>query len=119
MRKRQIRAQVWLNEQEVHMLKSNAVKAGMSTESYIRMLIIGFIPRELPPIEYYNLIRELNAIGNNLNQIAAQANATKHIDKTTFIYEANCLRRAIQEIQEAVTAPERMNSKWPPPPSGK
>ena len=119
MRKRNIRAQVWLNPDEAERLESCSKKSGLSRESYLRILINGYEPKALPPLEYHALIRELNAIGNNLNQIAAQANATKHIDKTIFIYEANHLRRTIQEIQEAFTAPERMNIEWPPPPYGK
>lgn len=49
------------------------------------------------------------AIGSNLNQIAARANATGHIDKTVFQYEANRLRKALLDIQEVVISPERRN----------
>ncbi|MFT9077238.1 plasmid mobilization protein [Ethanoligenens sp.] len=108
-----------LNENEVKEFRLHVVKSGLSQESYIRSLIAGYVPKELPPLEYHALLRELNAIGNNLNRLAAQANSTKHIDKTTFQYEANRLRREVQNIQEAFTAPERMNIEWPPPPSGK
>ena len=108
-----------LNENEVKEFRLHVAKSGLSQESYLRSLIAGYVPKELPPLEYHVLLRELNAIGNNLNQIAAQANAIKYIDKTTFIYEANRLRRAVQVIQEAFTAPERMNIEWPPPPYGK
>lgn len=72
-------------------------------------MICGFVPRPLPPLDYHALIRELHNIGSNLNQIAAKANAIGHIDTTVFLYEANRLRRAVQEIQEAFTAPERRN----------
>ena len=68
------------------------------------------MPKELPPPDYFSMIRELHAIGSNLNQIAAKANATGHIDTTVFQYEANRLKRTVQEIQAAVTAPERRNS---------
>ncbi|TEB16287.1 Bacterial mobilization protein (MobC) [Pelotomaculum sp. FP] len=53
------------------------------------------------------MTRELHAIGSNLNQIAAKANATGHIDKTIFQYEANRLRK---DIMEAVTALKRRNA---------
>lgn len=35
------------------------------------------LPR--PPDEYYKILREINAIGNNINQIAYIANSQKHI----------------------------------------
>lgn len=107
MRKRGIRAQVWLNKEENTKLHTNAKKAGLSQESYLRSLINGYVPKELPPPDYFSMMRELHAIGSNFNQLAAKANATGHIDKTVFLYEANRLRKAVQEIIEAVTTPER------------
>ena len=120
MRKRNIRKQVWLNEKENSRLQANAVKAGFSQENYLRTLINGFIPKELPPPDYHAMVRELHAIGTNLNQIAARANATGHIDRTVFEYEANRLRKALLEIQAAVTLPKKIdfhsaNSKKRPP----
>lgn len=109
MRKRSIRKQVWLNEKENTRLCICASKAGLSQENYLRTLINGYIPRALPPIDYHAMMRELHAIGNNLNQIATRANATGHIDRTVFQYEANRLRKAMLDIQAAVTSPERRN----------
>ncbi len=68
------------------------------------------MPKELPPPDYYVMIKELHAIGSNMNQIAAKANATGHIDRTVFQYEANRLRKAVLDIQAAVTLPERRNN---------
>jgi len=107
MRKRNIRVQVWLNEEENIKLHNNSKRSGLSQESYLRTLINGYIPKALPPPDYHSMIRELHAIGNNLNQIAARANAIGHIDKTIFQYEANRLRKAVLDIQAAVTLPER------------
>lgn len=110
MRKRGIRAQVWLNQKENVLLQSNAQRAGLSRESYLRTLISGYVPKELPPADYYAMMKELHAIGSNLNQIAARANAIGHIDRTAFEYEANRLRKAVMDIQTAVTSPERRES---------
>ena len=107
MRKRSTRIQVWVNQTEHGKLQQCIKETGLTQEALIRALINGYIPKSLPPFEYHTLIRELHAIGNNLNQLAARANTTGHIDTAVFQYEANRLRRAVQEIQEAVTAPER------------
>ena len=107
MRNRSIRTQVWLNEKEDILLTANAKKAGLSRESYLRILINGYIPKSLPPLDYHAMIQELHSIGVNMNQIAAQANSTGHIDKTVFQYEANRLRRAVLDIQAAFTSPEK------------
>ncbi len=107
MRKRNIQIIVRLNDKEQQCLARQVKKTGLSQEAFIRTLINGYIPKELPPPDYYVMIQELHAIGNNLNQLAARANAIGHIDKTIFQYEANRLRKAILDIQAAVTLPER------------
>ena len=107
MRKRSIQIIARLNVQEQEFLVQQVKKSGLSQESYLRVLINGYVPKELPPMDYHAMTRELHAIGVNLNQIAAKANATGHIDKTMFQYEANRLRRAVLNIQTAVTSPER------------
>ena len=110
MRKRGIPILIRLNAQEQQNLAKQVKKSGLSQEAFIRSLINGYMPKELPPPDYFSMIRELHAIGSNLNQIAAKANAMGHIDTTVFQYEANRLKRTVQEIQAAVTAPERRNS---------
>jgi hypothetical protein len=107
MRKRNIQIIVRLNAKEQQHLAKQVKKSGLSQEAFIRTLINGYVPKELPPPDYYAMMRELHAIGSNLNQIAAKANATGHIDRTVFQYEANRLRKAVLDIQAAVTSPER------------
>jgi hypothetical protein len=107
MRKRNIQIIVRLNAKEQQHLAKQVKKTGLSQEAFIRTLINGYVPKELPPSDYYAMMRELHAIGSNLNQIAAKANATGHIDRTVFQYEANRLRKAVLDIQAAVTSPER------------
>jgi len=109
MRKRNIQIIVRLNTKEQQYLARQVKKSGLSQESFIRTLINGYVPKELPPPDYYAMMRELHAIGSNLNQIAARANATGHIDRTVFQYEANRLRKTVLDIQTAVTLPERRN----------
>ncbi|UUZ90712.1 plasmid mobilization relaxosome protein MobC [Paenibacillus sp. P25] len=114
MRKRGIRIQVWVNNEEDARLQANAKKSGLSREGYLRSLINGYIPKAPPPPDYYAMMRELHAIGNNLNQLAAKAHATGHLDRAAFQQEADQLRRAVQQIQQAVTAPERRTEQATP-----
>ncbi|MHB1314589.1 MAG: plasmid mobilization protein [Christensenellales bacterium] len=107
MLKRSIKITFRLNSKEQQALTKQVKKSGLSQEAFIRTLINGYFPKELPPPDYYAMTRELHTIGVNLNQIAAKANATGHIDKAVFQYEANRLRKAVIEIQAAVTSPER------------
>lgn len=107
MLKRNIKITFRLNEEELQFLSNQVKKTGFSQEGFVRALIRGYDPKQLPPLDYHALIRELHAIGTNLNQIAARANATGHIDSATFQHEANWLRQAVLDIQEVVTGPKR------------
>ena len=102
MLKRNIKITFRLNAKEQQQLK------GLSQETYIRRLIEGYVPKELPPIDYHAMMRELNAIGNSMNQIAARANATGFFlvdEYASYVYE---FRKTVLEIQRAVTQPERI-----------
>ena len=107
MLKRNIKITFRLKAKEQQQLKKNVKRAGLSQETYIRRLIEGYVPKELPPIDYHAMMRELNAIGNSMNQIAARANATGFFLADEYARNADELRRALLEIQAAFTLPER------------
>ena len=69
MLKRNIKITFRLNAKEQQQLKKNVKKTGLSQETYIRRLIEGYVPKELPPIDYHAMMRELNAIGLSLIHI--------------------------------------------------
>lgn len=106
MRKRSISFLLRLSEPEYAHLMKEVEKTGLAREVYIRALISGYVPKPLPPPDYYAMMRQLQAIGNNLNQLAAKAHTTGHLDRAAFQQEADQLRRAVQHIQQAVTSPE-------------
>ena len=70
-------------------------------EPYIRKLIMGKEIRPRPPDEYVKLLREINAIGNNINQIAHIANAERHISKDK-VEEVLNLQNDIMRIVRSV-----------------
>ena len=79
MRNRHNGILVYLSDAEKpHLVKQTAV-AGLSVGALIRKLMMGKEMRTRPPDEYVKLLREINAVGNNINQIAHIANAERHI----------------------------------------
>ncbi len=68
MRKREIKVTFRLNKKEWEHLKKQVGRCGYSQERYIRSLIAGYIPREMPPLEFHNMIRELHTKGVNFEQ---------------------------------------------------
>ena len=75
MRKRYKRVEIHLTEEEHRHLKKQVSYTGLSTESFIRSLIMGLTLYPRPPDEYAEIRRQLAAIGNNINQIARTVNA--------------------------------------------
>lgn len=90
MRTRNRRIHIYLTDDELLKLDRKVDSCNMSREQYLRMLISGFAPREAPPIEYKQLIRELRKVGANINQILFVANTKGFIDTPM-------LRKAIQD----------------------
>ena len=75
MRKRYKRVEIHLTEEEHRHLKKQVSYTGLSTESFIRSLIMGLTLYPRPPDEYAEIRRQLAATGNNINQIARTVNA--------------------------------------------
>ena len=109
MLKRNFKITFRLNEAEWQRLKQFVQKSGLSQEGYLRLLISGHVPKALPPIEYHKLLRQLYAIGNNMNQIAVRANSTGFFLTEEYARNANELRQSLLEIQAAFTLPEQID----------
>ena len=83
-------------------LKQLATDTGMPMEPLIRKLIMGERLRPRPPDAYTDILRELSAIGNNINQIAYWANATKSISDNEIHEAAALVQRAFALVKEAL-----------------
>ena len=102
MRKRNRHVSVWMNEQEYRHLKKQAELAGLGIDPFIRSLAAGVQIRPRPPDTYAALLRELSAIGNNINQIAFWANARKGITEAEINDAAALVRKAWRLVKETL-----------------
>lgn len=108
MRNREKRVWVHLSQEEYAYFLDCVRLSGYKKEPYLRSIISGHIPRAQPPIEYRELLRELHAIGNNLHQIAARANAYGVIDAAMYQENAQKLQEQTLRIHMAVTQPDKI-----------
>ncbi len=106
---------MWFNfrisESDSRLLTEKAKACGLSRSAYLRKLLHGHQPKELPPLDYYKMMKELKQIGNNLNQIAYVANSTGNIDGQEYHAMAVWLRQKIREIEKGVLETENGNDK--------
>lgn len=83
-------------------LQATAAAAGLKIETTVRKLVMDCQLRPRPPNEYADLLRELSAIGNNINQIAYWANATKGISSSQIHDAAALVQRAFTLVKETL-----------------
>lgn len=112
MRERNNRMTLRLNDKECQTLKKSSEKVGVPKEVYLRMLIMGTTPKEKPTADFYGMMKELNAVGNSLNQIAKVANSKGFINVKAYEENACKLNKFITDISKAVFVPERRDDKW-------
>jgi len=90
-----------LNQKQHEYLKKQAAISGLKLEPYIRKLIMNkeILPR--PPDEYIKILRELSAIGNNVNQLARRANGIGVIEVLEVTKLREELNRLWQEVKKS------------------
>ena len=111
MRKRNVHIQFWLNKKETENLDKLVKRSGLSRESYLRHIINGLVPTDVPPPDYYSMIKEIHSIGRNLNQIAQKAHVLNVLDVKRYDENAAELHKAIVEITNAVMLPRQIERK--------
>lgn len=93
---------LWLDDREYAHLQKQCEISGLSTSAHIRNIIVGVQLRPRPPDTYTKLLRELSAIGNNVNQIAHWANAQKSILEPEIVEAAVLAKEAYKLVKEAI-----------------
>ncbi|MCQ2485528.1 MAG: plasmid mobilization relaxosome protein MobC [Clostridia bacterium] len=95
IRKRNNKIVFYLDDKELDKLTRNIQKTGLSREAYIRMIIFGTVPKERPSADFFEVLRQLRMIGNNIQQVAIKANTLNLIDAPMY-------RQNFSEIQNMV-----------------
>ena len=108
MRKRNVHVQFWLDKKESDSFNKMVTRSGLSREVYLRHLINGLAPTDAPPPDLYTMMRELHAIGGNLNQIAQKANVLNVVDAKRYDENTAALKKAIVTITNAVMLPRKL-----------
>jgi hypothetical protein len=104
---RNIKITFRLNKAECEHFKKRVKKSGLSQEAYIRSLIIGLVPTDAPSPDYFSMMKELRAIGTNLNQIAQKAHVLNVVDVKRYDENIAALNRAVVSITNAVMLPRK------------
>lgn len=109
---KRIKKQFWLSPEDAKNLKDKSELAGLSETAVIRLLIRGYEPREKPDERFYTAMRNLSAIGNNVNQLAAKSHSLGFIDAPMLKSEALRWHKFQADIEATFLRPGQSELKW-------
>ena len=112
MMKWNIQKIVRVSRDEAQELQKKAKKACLSEAGLIRLLLRGYEPREKPDERFYDVMRELSSIGNNINQLAVKANALGFVDAPQLKKEAERWHKFQADIERTYLRPDKSEMKW-------
>lgn len=100
MARRNIKIDLRLNEQEMERLRRDVARSGWPREKYLRALIEHSSIREMPSMDLISVLRNLQQINNNMNQVALIANAKGFVDTAAYWENVELLKETIHELLE-------------------
>lgn len=101
MRDKTVEFHFLLTEDDFKQLSELSDKTGLSKAKVLRYLIRGCHLSEAPPADYHKMIREIRAVGNNLNQTLIIARTNGILNVPDLRQEILDLRKVEKEIREA------------------
>ena len=110
--KRNIEKHILMNRAEAQDLQKKAKKSCLSEAGLIRLLIKGYEPKEKPDERFYEALRQLSAIGNNVNQLAAQAHSLHFVDPKKLKEEAERWHKFQADVERQFLRPDKCDMKW-------
>ena len=96
-------------EEEAQHLYELVKKTGRSKEAFLREMVKGYRLCEKPDPEFYKIMRELSAIGNRINQLAAKANALGFVDAPMLAQEAKKCQECQVDVRKKYLLPQRLS----------
>ena len=100
MRKRTIKKQIWINQDEYNLLKLKSKKSGLNESEFLRSCIKGYKIKEQPTKEIIEFTRQITGIANNINQIARSVNTVGYIRDEDLEYIKNTIPKFILDFQK-------------------
>lgn len=110
--KRTVKKQFWFSRSEAQDLQKKAKKTCLSEAALVRLLVRGYEPKERPDDRFYDVMRELSAIGNNIHQLSVKANALHFVDAPQLVKEAERWHKFQADVERQFLRPDESNLKW-------
>lgn len=109
MRNRNVQILFRLTDEEAEYLQTLVERSGRSREAFLREMVKGYRLCEKPDPEFYQIMRELSAIGNRINQLAVKANALDFVDTPMLKEEVKKWRQFQIDVRRKYLLPKRQS----------
>lgn len=87
-----------LTDDELKRLDELVEKSGLSRSAFIRQTLKGAAIKQIPPIDFFEVLKHLRQINNNMNQIAVRANYIGLIDADAYRKNVEWLQSTVGEM---------------------
>lgn len=108
MRRRNLKINIFLNAEEKKIFDNKVNKSGLNKSEFFRKIILGYKLKEQPDERFYEILKQLRGMANNLNQMARIYNAS---DGYVPDYEIdpllNDVRKLVLDLQDNYILPEK------------
>ena len=102
MRRRNREIIIWLTDDEYSRLRKNVARTGLTLQAYFRHLMENIQPKEKPSGDVTDILKSLQQINNNMNQIAVKANAKGFVDTASYWENVRWLQDTIRALMEVI-----------------
>ena len=100
------------SQEDADNLRIKAQKTCLSESQLIRILLRGYHPKEKPDDRFYEVMRQLSGIANNINQLAAKAHSLGFIDAQKLDEEVVRWHQFQADIERQFLRPEDDRKRW-------
>ena len=108
MRNRNIKINIFLNEDEKKIFDEKAKKSGLSKSEFFRKIILDYQLREQPDERFYEILSLLRNMVNNLNQMARTYNRYQgYMREDKFTPLLNQIQDFVLSMQEVYLTPQK------------
>ena len=98
----------YLNDSEYQRFRHIAVATNSANSDLVRRLLQTSVFVEFPPVEYREIIDQLEHIGINLNQLARVAHSLGFIDEPEYRKNANEVWRMVARLAQIYLHPSHI-----------
>lgn len=108
MRKRNIKINIFLDEDEKKIFDEKAKKSGLSKSEFFRKVILDYKLKEQPNERFYEILIQLRGMANNLNQMARVYNRNQGcINDYKIVPLFNQVQNLVLSLQDVYIIPQK------------